>query len=821
MSPHDLAIQLAANAPTRNLNEADTRHQLIDELLHEVLSWPRPLVRCECFTASGYLDYALIRNDQSVVLVIEAKKEGTYFNLPAQQQDSSTARHLSVKTLLTDEAIRKAMNQIRGYCIDIGCQFAAVTNGHEWIFFRTFEKGKDWRGLRAFVVPNLRYFSEHFTEAINNLGYTSIVERAALHRLLSTHPAFNRELYYPKQRITAYNAQITANQYAPVLRPIMDRYFGVIDENDQDLMEACYVSGKEFENAFTSARAVLADSLTPYLEQYRIQDIANRNTGGTFARRIEKTLLSRPSTSVMVLFGGKGIGKSTFLRRLLFHKQPQILKKHSVIALVDLLAVPETKDIIHERLWEEVVKGLDQNRLLSGNRVELLNLFSVRYEMSKKQQLFGLHETSEAYNIKLNELVQQWLLDKKYCAAELAKYWTARHRGLIVVLDNTDQFSRDLQDFCFQIAHEIAKALNCLVIISMREERFYTSTIHGTLDAFQNSGFHLSSPLPNHVFLKRIQYVNRLLNNKHTREDILGVHSLPDTVTRLSQVFLTFANEFRKSDSHLSDFLTACSHGNIRLALEIFRNFVSSRYTNINEMTSIRGLWTLQIHQVLKPIMIPNRFFYEESQSHVPNIFQVRSKNNGSHFTALRILNFLANGADPNNPPYIPVPSLATDFVETFNMREDFDLNMDMLLKYRLIEANNRIDTYSADVDSVRLTTYGFYFVNELSRFFTYIDLIAADTAVFDEQLANSITALSNNEYALWEASLHNPKKRAERVKKRLDKADAFIRHLEDEEKREFEYYGISDSPSIAQRIRDSFNVERKEVQRSAGRQRY
>ena len=47
-----------------------------------------------------------------------------------------------------------------------------------------------------------------------------------------------------------------------------------------------------------------------------------------------------------------------------------------------------------------------------------------------------------------------------------------------------------MQDYCFVLAKQIAEDLDCLVIISMREERFYYSRFHGTLDAFQTSGFH-------------------------------------------------------------------------------------------------------------------------------------------------------------------------------------------------------------------------------------------------------------------------------------------------------------------------------------------
>ncbi|MGL6521644.1 hypothetical protein ACSZNC_11465 [Aeromonas dhakensis] len=90
-------------------------------------------------------------------------------------------------------------------------------------------------------------------------------------------------------------------------------------------------------------------------------------------------------------------------------------------------------------------------------------------------------------------------------------------------------------------------------------------------------------------------------------------------------------------------------------------------------MVSTTKLWTLQIHQVLKPVMIPYRFFYDESQSSIPNIFQIRNKQNGSHFTGLRILKKLSDGIDPSNPFYLSIGELKEHFSERYNMVDDFE----------------------------------------------------------------------------------------------------------------------------------------------------
>jgi len=81
LTPHDHAQDIASHDYGR-LNEADTRHRVIDRILHDVLCWPRSSVSCECYTKAGFADYVLIGRRGGHVLFIEAKKSGNYFTLP-------------------------------------------------------------------------------------------------------------------------------------------------------------------------------------------------------------------------------------------------------------------------------------------------------------------------------------------------------------------------------------------------------------------------------------------------------------------------------------------------------------------------------------------------------------------------------------------------------------------------------------------------------------------------------------------------------------------------------------------------------------------
>jgi hypothetical protein len=224
--------------------------------------------------------------------------------------------------------------------------------------------------------------------------------------------------------------------------------------------------------------------------------------------------------------------------------------------------------------------------------------------------------------------------------------------------------------------------------------------------------------------------------------------------------------------------------------------------------------WTISPHQVIKPMMIPYRMFYDEAKSSIPNIYQLRSKTNGSHFTVLRILSYLLENTTTSNPAFVSINKLKAYFAETFDMVEDFEFNVDVLLRHGMVESNNRLDEFTDEVDSIKITPYGIYIYNELSRTFTYLELVCTDCGLFSERAFNYLVKSTNEEIKLF-----RDRKRLERVKKRLQKANEFIKYLEEEEKREKEIYTLDDSYKLfSLEMRRSFENEKPRVLASAQR---
>lgn len=803
---------------SRDINEAETRHKVIDFVLHELLAWPRNRVSVEEFISPGFADYVLRKSNDDELLFVEAKRAGVYFELPLPHSASERWCYLSIRKLITDANIRSAMEQVREYCLNTGCEYACVTNGCEWIFFKIFEKGKRWDTLQAFVVRSLDFFSHDYTKASNTLSFTAITDHASLPTLLSSAPPKDRAIYFPKDKIASYSHTISQNRLAGRLRPIVNRYFGVISDDDTQFMERCYVSQREYQGTTNGMRALIHDSLSPYFESYGVQQLEDTGKGGRLGGRLTKNIKESRKGDVLVLFGGKGSGKSTFIKRLLHHSAPRWLKEHAAIAIVDLLNTAENADEVRAKIWSDLISGLDRDKLLEEGRDTILReLFADRFELARKQDLAGLQTTSETYNLKLNDLFSAWKADAAYCARRLSDRIVGQGRGVIVVVDNTDQYSSATQDYCFALAQEVADRLKCVVLISMREERFYDSKIHGVLDAYQNSGFHISSPKPAEVFKKRLDYTVSLLSS----DEILGRFQSESDEAEFVRDAATYlrilSREFSNDQSPLNRFLTACAHGDIRLSLDLFRSFLLSGYTNVDEMVA-SGNWNFQIHQVIKPVMVPTRYFYDESSSDIPNIYQLRSSRHASHFTALRILRKLSKGVDPSAPSYLSVAEMRAYFAETFSMVEDYERNLDMMLKHGLVESDNRVDRFSDSVELVKITSYGAYTYDELAYYFSYLDLICTDCGIFSQPIAGYLTEAAVREYRHFMR-----RERSDRVQVRLNRVEKFIEYLCEEEKREREMYslGMPEEEMFSYKAHQGFDVEKTRVLRSLKRQKF
>lgn len=812
MGEIDLIDDIKKRYDFSKINEASTRFHILDEILEKVLKWPKSEISVEDYIDGNYTDYILKGKNQKPLLIIESKRSGQYFELPANLNFKKAFQKISVDKLLTNENIRSAINQVKEYCEDLLCNYAAITNGQVWIIFKvTPTNQKPWKKLPAFVIKSIDFFKIDYTTAVNLLGYTSVTEMNALQTNIGVAKKSYSEVFFPKHSIVAYDTLVNTNKYSGSFSAIARKYLGVIPINDSEFMNNCYVTNKgQYDKLQQNVQGFLFDSLTPYFKSQGFRNFSVDNNGGAFGLNIVKIIKQENLDNVMILFGGRGSGKSTFLKRFLFHIRPKEINIYSEISLIDLIDSSQTNEQLSNEIWEKVRDGIDKDEILKSERGEILDLFKDEFDIYKKQILLGLQEESEEYQKLLREFIIKHIDNIKLFCEKISNQLKNKNKGLIIFLDNMDQLNPDLQELCYLTAIEIAKKLSCLVIISMREERYFHAKTKGALDAYHTPGFHLSAPVIPEVINKRLYYILKELDKSQDIELEYGINSQDDLDT--IKKFLTICTyQLKNNDSHLSKFLRYATHGDVRQALEFFKGFLISGYTNVYEIAQYPH-WVFNIHQVVKPMMIPDRIFYDETLSRIPNIFRLRNDINSSHFTGLRILNMLSQKMAANASGFIDCKIFILEFSEKYQSIEDCELNLDIFIRNGLVECSNRLEEYSKSIDSVKVTALGLYVLEVLSSNFAYIDLTTIDCGVFNEELSSYLANSANKEIGL-----KNSNRILDRMELRIERAEEFIKYLEIQEQEEHEHLNLDvNEIKFSEKLRSSFDDDKVRILQSA-----
>ncbi len=813
MTELEILNQLKQKFGNANLNEADTRFQIIDTILVDILKWPKETITTEKYIDGNRADYILKDKNDRPLIIIESKKNEIYFELPLTVNNKELFQKINIEKLLTDDATKDAILQVKEYAEDLLCNFAAICNGKVWIVFRIHSNQKPWKKLPAFVIKNLDYFEKNLTAATNLLGYHAVNSTDSLNTNIGVTKKKYSEIFYPKNNITAYNTPVNSNNYAGSLKTISLKYLGPIPESDKDFMDACYVTNKGlYDSLQKDMQGFLHDSLTPYFKNLGFRDFTDDKKGGAFGFRIAEIIKKEKLNNVMILFGGRGAGKSTFIKRFLFHTQPIEIKMHSQVGLITLLYSAQTKDQLSEEIWLKLLESIDTSNIRNGTREQILDLLANEFEIYKKQILAELKETDSDYQKLVRDFISTNLKDTKLVCEKISLKWKDKNKALVIFIDNMDQLPPELQDVCFLTAGEISDKLSCLAIVSMREERFAEASSRGVLDAYQSPGFHLSSPVITEVIIKRIEYI---LDKITFTVDIDSDFGIKDT--RELNTLVAFLNicksQLIKKTTPLSYFLRYATHGDVRQALEFFKGFLTSGYTNINEMAPHPD-WVFQVHQVVKPMMIPSRFFYDERKSKIPNIYQLRNDTDSSHFTGLRIMNYLHNKAgDKGSNGFVDVKFVIYNFDVKYDSKEDCIAHLDLYLEKGLIEANNRLEKFSENVNQIKITALGNYIFEYLAFNFAYIDLISLDSGIYDESLNNSFVKSAGKELKFY-----YERDFMSRIKLRIERVRDFIDYLSKVEGQEFLDLGLdSVEVNFSSKLKDLIEFQIKKVLNSAG----
>lgn len=709
-----------------SLSEADTRCKIIDPLLIECLNWDEGDIIREEHSDSGFVDYIFKINDRPL-FIIEAKKEGDHFIIP----DNFKNRLYKINGVISKcKELISAIEQAQKYCIDHGIRVGIVTNGYQYVIFEAFRLGSPWKEGRCIIYHSFEDISHNFGRFWDLLNKNSVDNGFLLKEISekTETKCFER----PLDKIHNKEEKLTRNYLHEYISPFVDYIFGEITDPSQlGILEKCYVYEKAYGSAYDELKSFFMDRMPYYSKEHNIKSIIEEDKdAGEFRFNFEKCdFLVKSKTvkgSMILLLGGVGAGKTTFLHRFF-----RIILKDETNFFwfyVNFGKAPIDASKIEEFIYQKIIEQ-----------------FEVEYYKTVRDEL---DKFSDKLSISIDK--NNW---KRYVFSLFAALRCLGY-SISLAVDNVDQHDAEMQEKIFLETEHITDELRLVTILTLREETYYRSTLVGPLDAYDKRKFYISSPKFELVILNRIDYLlDFLKKNPDVIKKILKTSlDLEDKIEEIVAFFKIIKYSLKRKKTHkaasITYFVTQISAGNMRVALRMFNAFLQSGNTKVDEMLYIyeeQGVYMIHNYQFLKSVILGDSRYYIGDKSFIMNLFEINPPFSESHFLNQRILNYAyinRGNQSPVGRGYIEINRLKSEAENLFINPKAIEESLLMLAKFDLIclESQSKRDLKTASYFCLTFT--GSYYLTQLTKRFIYLDLIAGDTPIADINVVKKIKKL-------------------------------------------------------------------------------
>ncbi len=802
-----------------DLNEADTRANLIDRILTQICGWPDADIQREVYTDRGYMDYSLIIRRRPFIAV-EAKREGKAFVLPL-----TSSKYLKISgALLTEKNVEEAVAQVRGYCSEAGIRYGIATNGYAWIIFRAIREDMPWRDGGARVFSSLENIESNFTEFWNLVSYTAI-QAGSLDREFGTTLQASRKMHRVIDRLFNSDLPLQRNRLHAQLHPLLQSIFlDIADQDPLEILQSCYVHTGSLRIVARDLNAVIIDAIPRFLQEQGTEPVhQSAGDSGQFGDAISDALTSR-NGQLYLLLGGIGSGKTTFIKRYEREVGIPLLNERALWFHLDFLEAPIDPSTVETYAWNELLKQL-RSRYASENyetRKNIKRAFSDNVQ-ALQQTLRAFTMPAGEFERALSPYLEKWQsITSEYAPRLLRVLQKDRHARVILFIDNVDQLSPSYQAQVFLLAQRMTRSIDALTVLSLREESYYTANLQRTLTAYTSRKFHIASPYFSKMIDSRIRYALDILEKSRGPVEYVLGRGIPIDRKAVADLLRIIEKSIFESNKNIARFIEAICFGNMRQALDMFTLFMTSGATDVDKMLSIydrEGAYYVAFHEFVKSIMLGDRKYYKDEASPIMNLFDCGSERNSSHFTCFRILKALSlrrGESSREGQGYVEISPFLSKSEDIFDNKQDFVRSMERLLKPQLIEANTKSTESIVGASHVRLTSAGWYYFTYLVKSFAYLDLVLQDTPINDDSVVQSLTSLLGQVDNLSDGE----GSKVERTQVRFRRVRDFLDYLEKEELHEMTAFELETRgdvwqqpiiPEIKQQIEKEFAwIERR-----------
>ena len=743
-------------------NEATTRLHLIDTIFFECLGWDK---RANCITEERYdgkyTDYTFTYPRR--ILIVEAKKEGIYFDIPS---DLSNGIY-KINTLIKDAPeLGKAIIQVTNYCQQRGVPFACVCNGHQMvIFIGSRQDGQSPLEGKAIVFESFEKMVTEFRLLWNVVSQQGILERN-IQQILSDLdvPVLPQKL---SEIIPKFPGVKNRNILQTDMQILADLVFEDIissKELESQFLDKCYCkSGALSQYALISKKLLSSryDSLFTDTEHHPTV-VPATNKKGISSELIAESFSRRP----ILILGDVGVGKTMFFRHFINIEAKEIFK--NVIQIyIDFGSKAAFSKDIRDFVLDEIQRQFQQRQKINIFDDNFIRAVYHGELLNFGRGLYGsLKETDPAeYKRKEIEFLEKKILDKEqYLISSISHISKGRKQQVVIFLDNADQRSDSIQQDVFIIAQSLSANWPVTIFLALRPETFHRSKQTGSMSAYHLKAFSISPPRIDNVLSKRLEFGKDITSGK------IQISSLSSGISvdfKKVEQFLSSVQYSLQVSSELVECVDNIAGGNVRLALDFIKKLIGSGHIDTKKILSIidrshSNNYQIRLHEFLRTIIYGDNIYYDPSSSVIYNLFDLNTPDTKEHFLSLIILQFISTHGIKSKSHGFVKPDEVIVFLHSIGFSsKQFDLTISNLCKFKLIETAGRIKPIDSDmpITSLRITTVGAYHLHRLPYMFVYYDAISTDMPIIYREFREKITD-------------------TEHIENRLDRAEILISYL-------------------------------------------
>jgi len=560
--------------------------------------------------------------------------------------------------------------------------------------------------------------------------------------------------------------QLGINPFAQQLFPIITRYFGQeADEAPDEIIDRGFVS--------TDERSEYGAVLETYLkDRARVTSLATFQpvtTGGRYSINNLSMEVNKHSQAqrivgrVQLIVGAVGSGKSLFIRRFYKRILPPELAQRTMWAFLNFNVELKEPQELRRAVAEIFVSSFCEINAVDITELDVIErLFASEMAAFDRGPAKLLKKGNEQqYNQQRYFELKQLVDNKERVAEAISRHFSGEKRkSLVIVFDNVDKRSRDVQLAIFEAAQWFKDLTRALVIVNLRDTTFEAHRDEPPLDAFINAvNFYIKAPRFATMIRKRLEIVLDNIQNDAamTKMQTFTVESGAQISYKSSRLdeFLRSINDslFDRRVSSVGAALESLAARNARSALGMFADIISSPHIPVGQIGSVAAassIGRIDEERIIRALMRGRYRLFNNQLKYIRNVLSPPPRSvRPSNFLYADILEFLIRNRktkiDFSVEGYASGRTIVNRMGQLGYDEADAFSALSQLASWNLVEPESLLTDEVSFDDPVQVHASGFMHMRYFIKKSEYIFGVSANMSFASYEISDEVAKVWKN----------------------------------------------------------------------------